>query len=475
MKTPTLALVVRREREIQNFKPKDFYKIFAEFHHANGTFIAVWKPNEEFIKSRSPKAIDEGGRLLSKSAVSYYLKKFSQEPHDAEVTEFAVTKRKESAPLPFSLSSLQIAAGKKFGYSPQQVLDAAQSLYEKKFTTYPRSDCQYLPLTQFANAEKILAHLTTSTDEILQQLVTHADTTIKSRAWNTSKVSAHHAIIPTVKPLTDGVTQIELNVYNLIAKNFAVQFHQFHLYDESSVTVKYKDEIFTVRSKMITQNGWREFYTMPKTVAEDEVETLPQMAAGDVVTYENAEVKIGTTKKPARFTASTLVQGMKNIHEFVKNPELRAKLKDVYGIGTEATRAAIIEDLIKRKFLIQSRDKGKTLQPTEQAFLLIDALPDALTYPDATAIWEDRLYSMSEGNGTLEDFLDGQAKFTGELCAAAVNAKFHEPAGSYKCPRCETGSLVRRSGRNGIFWGCSNYPNCTMTCNDNGGKPALQI
>ena len=473
VKTPTLALVVRREREIQNFKPKDFYKIHAEFRHVNGTFTAIWRPDEEFIKSESPKAIDEDGRLLSKSAVTYYLKKFSQEPHDAEITEFTLTKRKESAPLPFSLSSLQIAAGKKFGYTPQQVLDAAQSLYEKKFTTYPRSDCQFLPMTQFSNAEKILAHLANFDDEILKQLVDHADTQIKSRAWNTSKVSAHHAIIPTVKPLTDGVTQIELNVYNLIAKNYAVQFHQLHLYEETAVTVTYKGEIFSARAKKILQNGWREFYTMPKVVADDEVEKLPQMAQGDEVTYENAEVKIGTTKKPSRFTASTLVQGMKNIHEFVKDAELRAKLKDVYGIGTEATRAAIIEDLIKRKFLIQSR--SKTLQPTEQAFLLIDALPDALTYPDATAIWEDRLYSMSEGNGTLEDFLSGQAKFTGELCKAAVNANFPKTSGAYSCPRCKTGTLVQRNGRNGIFWGCSNYPNCTMTCNDNGGKPALQI
>ena len=235
----------------------------------------------------------------------------------------------------------------------------------------------------------------------------------------------------------------------------------------------YKGEKFSARAKKILQNGWRQFYSMPQNVADDEVEKLPQMATGDAVTYENAEVKIGTTKKPARFTASTLVQGMKEIHRFVKDPKLRETLKDVYGIGTEATRAAIIDDLIKRRFLIQSSGKMKTLQPTEQAYLLIDALPDALTYPDATAIWEDKLYSMSEGNGTLEDFLDGQAKFTGELCAAAVNAKFHEPAESYKCPRCETGILVRRNGRNGIFWGCSNYPNCTMTCNDNGGKPNL--
>ncbi|MBQ9486919.1 MAG: DNA topoisomerase 3 [Selenomonadaceae bacterium] len=474
VKTPTLALVVRREREIQNFKPVDFYKIHAQFQHANGMFTAIWRPNEEFIKSINPTAIDSEGRLVNKKAVAYFLKKFSEMPHDAEITKLESAKRKESPPLPFSLSALQIAAGKIFGYTPQQVLDAAQSLYEKKFTTYPRSDCQYLPLNQFHAATKILAHLQNTDDEILKRLVDNADAKIKSRAWNDKKISAHHAIIPTVKPLGE-VTQIELNVYNLIAKNYAVQFHKLHLYDETTVTVTYKDEIFSVTSKMVTQNGWRDFYTMPKVVKEDEVaETLPKMKQGDKVTYENAEVKISTTQKPARFTPSTLVQGMKEIHKFVKDPDLKVKLKDVYGIGTEATRAAIIDDLIKRNFLVTARDKKKTLTPTEKAFLLIDALPDALTYPDATAIWEDKLYLMSDGKGTLDEFLSGQAKFTGELCADALNAKFKAPTGLYKCPRCQKGVMVQRNGRNGVFWGCSRYPACNMTCNDLKGKPALE-
>ena len=316
-----------------------------------------------------------------------------------------------------------------------------------------------------------MAHLQNTDEEILKRLVDNADAKIKSRAWNDKKISAHHAIIPTVKPLGE-VTPIELNVYNLIAKNYAVQFHKLHLYDECTVTVTYKDEIFSATSKMVTQNGWRDFYTMPKVVKEDEVaEELPKMKQGDKVTYENAEVKISTTKVPARFTPSTLVQGMKEIHKFVKDPELRVKLKDVYGIGTEATRAAIIDDLIQRKFLVSARDKKKSLMPTEKAFMLIDALPDALTYPDATAIWEDKLYLMSDGKGTLEEFLKGQAKFTGELCADAVNAKFKAPEGSYQCPRCQKGIMVKRNGKNGVFWGCSKYPNCTMTCNDVNGKP----
>ena len=158
---------------------------------------------------------------------------------------------------------------------------------------------------------------------------------------------------------------------------------------------------------------------------------------------------------------------MKDIHKYVKNPAVQQQLKDVYGIGTEATRAQIIDDLITRGFLkFMSGRSKKSLQPTEKAFMLIDLLPDEITFPDATAIWEDKLHSMSEGEGTLEEFLAGQVQFTKQLCAKAVQAKVKPVEGATLCPRCKTGIMVKRNGKNGEFWGCSNYPNCRMTCDD---------
>jgi len=460
-----LALVVRREREIVNFKPVDFYKIWATFVHENGKFPAQFKPTEKMLEL---PAFDDEGRLNNKDFAEQLIKKFSAAPHDGKISSYTTTEKKESPPLPFSLSSLQIAAGRSFGYKPQQVLDAAQSLYEKKLTTYPRSDCQYLPDVQFKDATRILSNLSASHDERLKILAGHANAAIKSRAWNDSKISAHHAIIPTQKTLAGGLTEIEMNIYNLIAKNYAVQFHPLHVYDETVVEVGYKGENFTTRGKVVKQNGWREFYVMSKPKSDDESETiLPKMNTGDKVTYEDAELRKGTTKPPVRFTASSLVQGMRDIHKYVKNPDAKKQLKDVYGIGTEATRAAIIEDLIRRDFLKFAK---KNLQPTEKAYLLIDALPDEMTYPDATAIWEDKLHSMSDGDGTLENFLAGQAKFTGELCAAANHAIFDMPEGVFKCPRCGS-ALVKRNGKNGEFWGCANYPSCRVTFDDKNGKP----
>lgn len=458
VKTPTLALVVRREREITNFKPADFFNIFVQFQHEKGTFVAKWKPKPD------AKNFDSEGRLINKIFAETCRNNFATPPLDGKISSFKTTEKKEYQPLPFSLSTLQIAAGKTFGYTPQQVLDAAQSLYEKKLTTYPRSDCQYLPTTQFADAKKILANLQKTTDPTLKNLVDNADATIKSFAWNNKKISAHHAIIPTLKPVTGGLTLVEMNIYKLIAKNYAVQFYPAHIYDETVIEISYKKEKFSARGKITKQIGWRKFYVAAKTKSDDEIsQNLPPATKGDTVTYKNSELKKSTTEPPPRFSASSLVQGMKDIHKYVKNPDAKQQLKDVYGIGTEATRAAIIDDLISRGFL-KFKTK-KMLQPTEKAFMLIELLPDEITFPDATAIWEDKLHSMSDGEGTLDEFLAGQVQFTKKLCAKAAQTKIKPAKGTVLCPRCKTGVMVRRSGKNGEFWGCSNYPNCRMTCN----------
>lgn len=465
VKTPTLALVVRREREILNFKPVDFFNILAQFATTTGTFVAQWKPNK--------KILDAEGRLTDEATAQAFAKKFATAPFKAKISSATTTEKTDLPPLPFALSSLQIAAGKKFGYSPRQVLDAAQSLYEKKLTTYPRSDCEYLPTSQLVDATKILANLTDTTDVNLHALAVNANPQIRSRAWNNKKISAHHAIIPTTRKLGGvNITAVEFKIYSLIASNYAVQFHANHVYDETAVAVKYKAETFTARGRIVKINGWREFYAAATVKADDEFDQiLPTLKAGDAATYKNSELKKSTTKPPSRFTAATLVKGMKEIHKYVKNPAVQQRLKDVYGLGTESTRATIIDDLIRQDFLSFTGAK-KILQPTERAYALIDALPDILTYPDATAVWEEKLHAMAEGNGTLEDFLTEQIGVVSELCRKARDAKF-KPAHKTDiiCPRCKAGVLVKRRGKFGVFWGCSKFPDCRMTCNDKNGAP----
>lgn len=474
VKTPTLSLVVRREREIENFKPVDYFTLKGEFEHRNGKFTAQWKPKDTIA------GLDSENRLVDKNIADKKLAEFNTAPYEALLTEYQKTKKQEAAPLPFSLSSLQVLAGKMYGYAPQLVLDTAQKLYEKKLTTYPRSDCEYLPTNQHGDAMKIISNLSLAGDEKIAGWAKAADSKRKSRAWNDKKISAHHAIIPTtVKANVLTLPAEERNIYHLIARSYLAQFYPLHVYDQTKIEISYKDELFTASGRTERELGWKIMYQAAKrkndandTESDDDGDnTLPVMKKNDELNWLTGELNKKVTKPPQRFTASTLLAGMKEIHKYVKNPEAKKQLKDVYGIGTEATRATIIDDLIKRKFIIVQGRK-KYLQPTPAAYLLVDALPDEMTYPDSTSIWEDKLHSMSEGDGTLAEFLQGQIEFTKKLCQKALGVHI-EVKGENICPRCHKGILVKRNGKNGMFWGCSNYPKCRMSCNDKDGKPDL--
>ena len=472
VKTPTLALVVRREREIEHFTPATYYLIDAVFRHigTGETFRARWKPSEE----RTP--LDPEGRLVDENAARAALDSFGGAPQDAKVTRYERKKKEEPPPLPFSLSALQVLAGKRYGYEPQQVLDTAQKLYEEKLTSYPRSDAEYLPVNQHKDAAKILGNLSALEGSELSAWAREANPAQKSRAWNDEKISAHHAIIPTTVPVNLArLSEVERNIYTLIARAYIAQFYANYVYDQTKVELSYHGEIFAASGRTERAAGWRAMYRTGRSEPEDgekedeESAVLPPMKKGDAADYVSADLGTRQTKPPARFTPATLLQGMKEIHKYVKDEAAKKMLRDVSGIGTEATRASIIEDLIQRRFL-NAAGKKKVLTPTAEAYLLIDALPDAMTYPDATAIWEDRLHAMAEGVGTPEEFLAGQATFARDLCDAARTAAIAGGEG-IPCPACGRGVMLQRKGKHGDFWGCSAFPQCRMTANDADGKP----
>ncbi len=473
VKTPTLALVVRRERELKEFKPIDYYTIKAEFEHENSMFTGNWKAKE------SQPGLDYEGRLVDKTAADGLIEKFNAEKDPAAVSSYSSTEKKEAQCLPFSLSTLQVLAGQRFGYEPQQVLDTAQKLYERKLTTYPRSDCEYLPLNQFGDAKTIINNLVSCGDENLQKWAEKADNKIKSRAWNDKKISAHHAIIPTqVKIKTASLNEVERNIYFLIARAYIAQFYPLHIFDQLKLLLRFAGETFQTTGRVEKQTGWKELFLSENKNSDDEQDndrsaSIPAMKKGDTAAFLKADLDKKATKPPVRFTPATLLAGMKEIHKYVKNEATKKKLRAIYGIGTEATRASIIEDLIQRKFL-STQGKKKYLIPTQTAYMLVDALPDELLYPDFTAVWEDYLNELSQGEGTLEDFLDTQIQFTKLLCKKAYDVTMPNED-KHSCPQCRKGVLLKRHGKNGDFWGCSNFPRCRMTCNDKNGEPDLSM
>ena len=462
VKTPTMGLVVRREIEIRTFKPVTFFTPQVEFSHANGTFRAKWKAQEQ-------DGVDEEGRILKKDLAEEILTSSSVPPAKIE----SVEQKKGTSPqrLPYSLSALQIDAGKIFGYSPQEVLDTQQALYEKKLTSYPRSDCDYLPENQLGDAAAILKNLAAA-DSSLERFIEKADLSIKSRAWNDKKISAHHAIVPTtVETKLSDLSEKEKKLYMLIAKSYIAQFYPAQEFLSTKVELSAGGEMFTASGKVILQQGWKSLYQNDTKEDEEEQQSLPDMQQGDSVEFAGGKIVEGVTKPPARFTPATLLKAMKEIHKYVHDKELAASLKECSGIGTEATRAGMIDELEKRGFI---KKTGKNFVPTEIASSMCRILPEALIYPDLTARWEDALDKIGKKEMSLADFGAQQKRFLDELLAGAKEAKIPPPRNLPLCPACKKPLRRRKSKKGTWFWSCSGYPDCTKAFADERGKPGKE-
>ena len=466
VKTPTMGLVVRREIEIRTFKSVTFFTPQVEFRHANGSFRAKWKAQEQ-------DGVDEEGHILKKDLAEEILTASSVPPAKIE----SVEQKKGTSPqrLPYSLSALQIDAGKIFGYSPQEVLDTQQALYEKKLTSYPRSDCDYLPENQLGDAAAILKNLAAA-DSSLERFIEKADLSIKSRAWNDKKISAHHAIVPTtVETKLSDLSEKEKKLYMLIAKSYIAQFYPAQEFLSTKVELSAGGEMFTASGKVILQQGWKSLYQndakKDDVENEEEQQSLPDMQQGDSVEFAGGKIVEGVTKPPTRFTPATLLKAMKEIHKYVHDKELAASLKECSGIGTEATRAGMIDELEKRGFI---KKAGKNFVPTEIASSMCHILPESLIYPDLTARWEDALDKIGKKEMSLADFGAQQKRFLDELLAGAKEAKIPPPRNLPLCPACKKPLRRRKSKKGTWFWSCSGYPDCTKAFADERGKPGKE-
>ncbi|GAK86564.1 DNA topoisomerase III [Vibrio ponticus] len=309
---------------------------------------------------------------------------------------------KQAAPLPYSLSALQIDAAKRYGMSAQQVLDTCQSLYEKhKLITYPRSDCRYLPQEHFAQASSVSQAISNNAKE-LSAAVSGADLSLKSKAWNDKKVDAHHAIIPTPKQASvNALSGNEMKVYQLIARQYLMQFYPPAVYAEAKLVFEIAGGVFVAKGRQLVAAGWKAL--MGKTDDEDAgVDNVPPLAEGTVLTCREGVINQHQTEPPKHFTEATLLQAMTGIARFVEDKELKKILRETDGLGTEATRAGILDTLFKRQLLTR---QGKSILSSPAGRGLIHALPNESTYPDMTANWEHQLQGMAERNHAYQPFM----------------------------------------------------------------------
>lgn len=395
VQTPVLGLVVRRDEEIENFVSKDFYEVKAHIvTPAEERFTAMWVPSE----SCEPHQ-DEEGRLLNKALAEHVIKRIEGQP--AIVTGYNDKRESEIAPLPFSLSTLQIEAAKRFNLSAQQVLDLCQRLYEThKLITYPRSDSRYLPEEHFAGRHAVMNAIASHVPEMQQ--VAAVDPDKRNRCWDDKKVDAHHAIIPTARAGNINLSDDERKIYTLVARQYLMQFCPDAMYRKCVIDLDIANGKFVAKARFLAEAGWRALLGAKERDDEDEGSPLPVVAKGDELLCEKGELMERQTQPPRPFTDATLLSAMTGIARFVQDKELKKILRATDGLGTEATRAGIIELLFRRTFLYK---KGRYIHSSEAGRALIHCLPEIAARPDMTADWEATLTQISEKTRRYQDFM----------------------------------------------------------------------
>ncbi|WP_324745656.1 DNA topoisomerase III [Pseudomonas veronii] len=454
VQTPTLRLVVERDRAIASFVSVPYWVVDVHLSSMGQPFIASWIPPSS--------GRDEAGRCLQQALASQTVQAISSSK-TATVVSLQTEHFREAPPLPFDLSTLQEVCSRKLGLGAQETLNIAQALYEThKATSYPRSDCRYLPESMFNEVAAVFDALLRM-DPALRPELGSVDRSLRSRAWSDAKITAHHAIIPTTEPANLArMSEQERQVYELIRNHYLVQFLPHHEFDRTQVELKCGEERLTAVGKQMLVQGWKGL--LYENTEEDEpnhkAQVLPVLQQGTLCAVDDVGLKSMRTAAPKPLTEGDLIKAMKNVAKLVNDPRLKQKLRDTTGIGTEATRAGIIKGLIDRGYLLK---KKRALTASAAAHTLIEAVPAAVADPGMTAIWEQALDEIEAGRLTLDAFVAKQAHWITQLIAncGALTLSVPVEAGPV-CPICNA-SMLRRKGKSGPFWSCSHYPDCKGT------------
>lgn len=410
VQTPILGLVVRRDAEIDAFSSKPYYTVLAHIvTNSSVHFTAEWQPSAACQPWQ-----DEEGRVLSRALADKVVERIGGQP--GTVQEYQSKVVKQSAPLPYNLSALQIDASRQLNLSPKQTLDLCQQLYERhKLITYPRSDCRYLPNEHHRLASQVAAAIG-MVQPTLQSAVQTADFQLRSAAWNDTKVSAHHGIIPTERRMNgESLSRQELALYTLIARHYLAQFYPPLQRRETRIGIEIAGGQFLAKGREILLPGWRVVLSADR--ADEEPESrLPLLQQGDVVHCERGERIDKQTQPPKPFTDATLLAAMTGIARYVQDSSLRQILRETDGLGTEATRAGILELLFQREFL---QHQGKSIRATEMGKALIRALPVAASLPDMTARWERALSAIEQRELPYQSFMQPLQQELSRLIAEA--------------------------------------------------------
>lgn len=434
VQTPLLGLVVQRDRSIENFTSKAFYEIEIDVARDNGgQFRAKWQPSQLFEDAK-----DEEGRIVKREVVVSLAERVQNK--SAKLKKISDKEKQQTAPLPYSLSSLQIDAAKRFNLNAKQTLDTCQSLYEKhRLITYPRSDCRYLPSAHHQEAPKVIEAISANQNQ-LSSLSHQCDSRLRTKAWNDKQVGAHHAIIPTSKRHSGALSDWEQKVYDLISRQYLMQFLGPFVYRHKQLELEVEKEMFIAQAKSTLALGWKQALggkvderDSDMTAGNDK--NLFAVSRGEALYCVDSHILDKMTTPPKRFNNASLIAAMSGIARYVENADLKKILRETDGLGTEATRAQIIELLFSRGFLAY---RGKEIIASEIGRALIETLPSSLSTPDMTAAWEHQLEAISERALSYQNFIQPLQGRIAELISEISDLSFRQlqgksaPSGNYK-------------------------------------------
>lgn len=446
--TPTLAIVVNRELEIQNFKPKDFWRLVVDF----GDYKGVYFDDEGTVNFYDYKEAQKVAKQVGdKGTVSKVEKK----------------ETKSYAPRLHSLADLQAECNERFGYTMQETLNVAQSLYEKKLLSYPRTDSSYITTAlarKFPSMLNPLLEIPDLKEEAEKVLNTPAlmQKTARNKSYvNDKKVSDHYAIVPTgVVPDFNKLTQDEINVYDTVARRFLAIFLPPEIVNRTTIITDSNGLLFKTTGKVVVDPGYTRIYNRN---TKDTI--LPNVQKGDVYSVKGVKLNADKTKPPARYTDKTLGNIMENVARLVEDDEMKDVLKKKKGIGTPATRGSIVEKLVNLKMI--ERKRGK-FYATDYGISIIESLKGHdIAQPELTATWESKLMDVEEGGLTYDaffkemlDYIQNETGKLKKLKTQIVNKEQSDGDAKFigSCPICQGNVINGKS-----YYLCENYKkSCTF-------------
>ncbi len=481
VQTPTLALLVRRRREIENFRPEKYAVLTADF----GDYQGMWF---------SPKVTPDN-RLKDRAAAEAIAEKVKGRP--ARVIRAATQRKRTPPPQLYDLTSLQRDANSILGFTADKTLKLAQSLYEeRKALTYPRTDSRYLPPDMIPKVVQTLHLLPEAYQALVPGALPGGKLPVSPRTVDASKVTDHHALIPTANRVNpETFTPDEQALYDLVARRLLAAFHPDYVYDATTIVTESEGETFRTRGRTVVDAGWRAFPASAhgraekkkKNADEEEETVLPPLREGDARTVRNTQVKEDATKPPAQLNDASLLAAMENAGRDSDDEAIVRQMKGS-GIGTPATRAAIIERLIRVGYVRRER---KSLLATDKGVRLIDVMPEDLTSAETTGRWELALDKIARNEGDAARFMEGIRRLSSFLVEYARDKSpaiaFPEDPKRGKgrgkgfktsklegctCPVCGKGTVTESS----LAFGCSGKT-CAFTLWKDGltrgGGPAL--